>query len=355
MTTPRPAHAPRHVTLDPVRLGSWLAPAIGAQAVTVESAALLGGGSVQENWRIEVSVEGGPCAGRHVWVLRTDAMTRLAVSLDRAGEHAVLAAAHAAGVRVAEPLARCTDTSVIGRSFLVQAFVPGTAQARRITRDPGLAAFGPRLAAELGTELARIHAIRPPRPDLALLPIPIAAPARAEIARLRSALDGASEPRPALEYVLAWLDREAPAERQLALVHGDFRTGNYLVADRRLAAILDWEFAHWGDPREDLAWFTARCWRFGNDPLEAGGIAPRAAFLDAYNAAASRSVTAAELAYWEVLAAARWAAIAVLQGDRYRTGGETVIEMALTGLMASELELEALDGLRAIEAGKRGR
>ena len=67
----------------------------------------------------------------------------------------------------------------------------------------------------------------------------------------------------------------------ITLIHRDYRTGNYLVDEGRLAGVLDWEFAGWGDPREDIGWFTARCWRFGGVEREAGGIAP------------SRAVTAA--------------------------------------------------------------
>jgi aminoglycoside phosphotransferase (APT) family kinase protein len=341
------------VTLDPDRIGRiapWLAETLGARRVAITGAARMPGGAVQENWRLDVEVEGGRRTGRHALVLRADAAARLPVSLDRATEFAVLQAAHEAGVRVAEPIARATDASLIGRPFLLQALVPGTAQARRIVRDPKIAAYGPALAGELGAELARIHAIRPPNERLAALPVPMLAPARAEVARLRGALDGASEPRPALEYVLCWLDANAPeAPPVLSLAHGDFRTGNYLVDDGRLAAILDWEFAHWGDGREDLGWFCARCWRFGGEG-EAGGIAPRAALLAGYNRATERKVGEAELIYWEILAAAKWATIAVLQGDR--KGGEASLELALTGLMVPEMELDALDAIAHIEGGR---
>lgn len=39
------------------------------------------------------------------------------------------------------------------------------------------------------------------------------------------------------------------------LVHGDFRPANFLVVDGELSAVLDWEFAHVGDPAEDLGWY----------------------------------------------------------------------------------------------------
>ena len=74
------------------------------------------------------------------------------------------------------------------------------------------------------------------------------------------------------------------------------------------------------------------------------------ALYDAYSLASGRKVDEAIIAYWEVMAAAKWAVIAILQGDRFLTGGETAIELALTGLMAPEMEFDALDGIAAIEA-----
>lgn len=339
------------ITLDSpdtvASLGRSLASLIGAADVAVVAASRLTGGAVQENWRLEVDVRGGTREGRHTWVLRTDASARIPVSLDRAAEAKVLAVARLAGVKVAEAIAVGGPGGALGKPYMVQAFVEGSAQARRLVRDPALPAFADALTRELADELARIHRIVPPNTDLACLPVPIGQPARAEVARLRSALAKAGEPRPALEYILAWLDAKAPPAHGLALVHGDFRTGNYLVHERRLTAILDWEFAHWGDPDEDIGWLTARCWRFGNDALESGGIARLAVFLEAYQAAAGRTVSPAAVRYWQIMAAAKWATIAVLQGDRFRIGGETRLELALTGLMPAEMEHDALSDILA--------
>jgi aminoglycoside phosphotransferase (APT) family kinase protein len=343
----------RSRTLDPDNLGSladWLAGAVGAHRVSFAEATLLTGGAVQENWRLVVKVEGGPREGRHVWVLRTDAVARLSLSLDRTAEFGVLKAAHAAGISVAEPIARCSDPEIIGAPFLIQAFVPGVAQARRIVRDPALKDYGETLAERLGAELAKIHSITPPRDDLNFLPIPMLSPARNEVARLRNALTSAAEPRPALEYVLAWLDAHAPEPGPITLVHGDYRTGNYIVNESKLAAVLDWEFAHWGDRHEDIGWIMARCWRFGNDALETGGIGSREAFYRGYRSAAALPIDESVIPYWEIMAAAKWATVAVLQGDRYRKGGENSIELALTGLMPPEMELDALDGIAALAA-----
>lgn len=332
-------------------VAGFLSHALGADHVEISGADRLSGGAVQENWRLDVAVAGGPRAGEHRWVLRTDAAARLPVSLERTQEFRVLEAAFAAGVTVAEPIADCADASLIGAPFMVQAYVSGSAMARGLVRAPNLATWGPDLAHRLGRELAHIHAITPDSSaagQLGFLSRPERPPAAIEVAKLTSVLATAGEARPALAYILAWLDKHAPQTGAVTLVHGDFRTGNYLVDKGQLTAVLDWEFAHFGDPAEDLGWFCARCWRFGNDDLEAGGIAERRHLLAGYESVRPLPVTRAGIAYWEILAAAKWAAIAVLQGDRYRKGGENSIELVLTGLMPAEMEFDALTQIETL-------
>jgi hypothetical protein len=57
-----------------------------------------------------------------------------------------------------------------------------------------------------------------------------------------------------------WLSANAPAAvDRTVLCHGDLGPGNFLFQDGEVTALLDWEFAHLGDPMDDLAWFTIRC------------------------------------------------------------------------------------------------
>ncbi len=339
------AHETRSRTLDPDDLGPlerWLAATIGATNVRIGSIDLMSGGAVGENWRLVVDVEDGDHAGNHVWALRTDAPSGLPMSLDRASEFACLKAARSAGVLAPEPIADCDDPSVIGASFMISGFLKGVAQARKIVRNPNIADFGEPLAEALGTELAKLHKISPPRSDLPFLTVPAISPARAAVAELRQCIDSISAARPALEYALCWLDANAPETRSLVLCHGDFRSGNYLVDHGRLTGLLDWEFTHWGDAQQDLGWFCARCWRFGEDDREAGGIAGKDALYRGYNAVADEPLDPATLAYWEILAAAKWSTIALLQGERHLSGREPSLEFMLTGLMAGEMEYDAL-------------
>ncbi|MBL8653430.1 MAG: phosphotransferase, partial [Alphaproteobacteria bacterium] len=118
---------------------------------------------------------------------------------------------------------------------------------------------------------------------------------------------------------------------------------NYMADDEGLTGILDWEFAGWSDPDEDLGWFCAKCWRFGRWDRAAGGIGAREDFLAGYG----RTVAPETLRYWEIMAHARWAVIALQQGDRFVGGGEASLDLALTGRRIAELEFELLNEIAA--------
>lgn len=322
-------------------LTRFLADATGARAAAIEKMRRLPDGAVQENWLVVAKLQGGRLAGRQRLVLRTDAATSLGMGLGRAEEFAVLRAVHDAGVTVPEPLLLCANARVIGKPFFLMRWMPGEAAGRRIVAAAG-GGPGDRLIRRLARELAAVHSIRPPRGDLAVLGPPPADAARARLAEYARLLATDPEPHPVAEWGIRWLIRHAPAPVAPALCHGDFRTGNFLADRRGLTALLDWEFAGWSDPDEDLGWFCLGYWRFGAYGLEAGGIARRDALYRCYAAAAGRAVDPPRVRWWEVMAALRWLVVALRQRDRCLLGGERSLGLALTGRRPAECELEIL-------------
>lgn len=331
------------------QLADWLREALGARAVRIERCARLGGGAIQENMALDIAVSGGPRDGRHALVLRTDAPSGLAVSRTRAQEFRILEVAHRAGVLAPEPFLLCEDHWPLGRSFYLMGRAAGEARATRVVRDPAVKANGDRLAAALGRELAKLHAVLPPVPGLEFMEVPQGLPMQARIDGLRGHLDAMGEAQPVLEWGLRRLERQPPPQGGLCLVHGDLRTGNYMVADGELTAILDWEFAGFGDPLEDLGWLLARCWRFGVVEREAGGVGSRAALLDAYEEASGSTLPREHLLHWELLGTIRWAVVALMQAQRHYSGREASLELALTGTLVPALEQDVLDYLDALE------
>ncbi|MDB5415293.1 MAG: phosphotransferase family protein [Rubritepida sp.] len=322
-------------------LNTWLSSQAGA-AIEITAASLLSGGAIQQNWAISVTRDGSP----EEWVLRTDNAAVLAVSLPRTAEYALLSAAFAEGVTVPEPLFCCADTGVIGAPFFVMRRVGGIAAGHRLAKAAAAQGGDAPLVHALGRELARIHRIRPPRADLAFLGEPDADAGTAFIAAMRTRLDAAGTPRPAVEWGLAALERNRPPPLPPVLCHNDFRTGNLMVEQHAVTAVLDWEFAAWGDPHADLGWLCAPCWRFGNPTLEAGGLGPRDALLEGYGPAADP----ARLPFWELAASIRWAVIAADQGARHLSGQDRGLELALTAHIIPELELDILRQAEALDA-----
>ena len=325
-----------------VRLERFLAEASGAEKVRVLDFRPLAGGAVQENWRLDAEFAGGPFAGRQDLVLRTDATAPIPASHDRAKEFRIIEAVHARGIKAPEPLWLCTDESVLGKTFFVMRRLPGIAAGHRVVKDATLGGGHEALAEALASELVRIHALDRASLGLDFLVEPEPSPALAAVRDLRAYLDRHPDPRPILEWGLAWLEREAPPAGDVVLCHRDFRTGNYLADENGLVAILDWEFTNLGDPDADIGWICARCWRFGAVEKVAGGIASRETFVRAYERASGRRIDRARIDYYEIMAHARWAIIALQQGQRHVSGREPSLELALTAHVVPELELEIL-------------
>ena len=330
------------------RLCRFVAASAGARHAALANIAPLRGGAIQENWSLDIDLDRG---ARQAVVLRTDAPSRVAASHSRAEEYALLRLARAAGVTVPEPLWLCNDPAVIGRAFYLMRRVPGVAAGHLVVRFfRSLDGAREALAERLGQELAHIHAVTPetvarlvPNQSFDFLAPSSANPGLDRVQLYRRYLDDLDDPHPVLEWGLRWLELNSRPASGITLVHQDFRTGNYLVDEDGLTAILDWEFCAWGDPMSDIGWFCAKCWRFGAVDREAGGIAARAPFYRGYEAASGRRIDPVAVHYWEVAAHVRWAVIALQQAARHLSGAQRSLELALTGRILPELELEILN------------
>mgnify|MGYP002628375116 CR=1 FL=1 len=322
----------------------FIATSARAESVSISAMSLLAGGAVQENWLLNISVIGGIFSGELECVLRCDSSTAgVASSHSRAEEFALLEAVSSIGVTVPQPLWLCEDGGVIGRPFFIMRRSNGVAAGHLLAKDLRYGSDRKELARRLGAELAKIHSILPPQSNLQFLTWYEEAPANHLIAQHRQFLDQHHTPHPALEWGLRWLERHAPQREAIALCHRDYRTGNYLVDENGLTAILDWEFAGWSDPLEDIGWFCARCWRFGKLDKEAGGIGAREDFYAGYEAQSGASINRESVRYWEVMAHMNWAIIAIQQAERFVSGRENSLLLALTGHIVPELEMEILN------------
>jgi aminoglycoside phosphotransferase (APT) family kinase protein len=116
----------------------------------------------------------------------------------------------------------------------------------------------------------------------------------------------AMRPYPLAECGIRWLKSNHPVAPRVTIVHGDYRTGNFLEQDGRITAILDWELVHLGDPHEDLAWASM--------PMYMGGsklicrLAEPDWFYARYAERAGYEVSMASVRYYQVFSLLKLAA-----------------------------------------------
>lgn len=188
-------------------------------------------------------------------------VTSVVIRMDRQGgstdkrvidEAPVLQAAYRLGFPVAELLWTEADPAALGLPFIV---------TRKVVGAPAggmMGAVASQIGADVGKDvariLARLHSMDPA--EFGLTPGSGDHPMWALIDNARQLWCASKrEPDGLLECCLCWLEENLPPmPPRLSLIHGDVGAHNLLIADGRVAAILDWELFHLGDPMEELAY-----------------------------------------------------------------------------------------------------
>ncbi|WP_317450796.1 phosphotransferase family protein [Sphingopyxis sp. LK2115] len=297
----------------------------------------LSGGANMESWAFEWAA-GGRTAP---YVLRR--APSAAYMADRpfghADEAALVIAARAGGVKAPEVVGVLDDADGLGTGYVMRRVLAEVAPATILADPP------PSLLADLGRELAHIHAIP-------LDTIPAAIPhmdTGEALAALKARFLGHGGDRPVIALAIKWCEDHLPAPADPVLVHGDYRMGNIMVDADGLAAVLDWELAHRGDAHEDLAFGCMSVWRFGQLDRPAFGLGSLDDYFAAYEAAGGRPVDRERFRFWLVYRTLWWALGCLQMGEAWRSGADRTVERVVVGRRAAEQELD-LVRLLEIEA-----
>lgn len=297
----------------------------------------LSGGASQETWGFSLQVHGQ--APRALILRRApfqSAAKGEAIGLVK--EAKIIAAAAQTGTPVPEIIHVCRPDDDLGDAFIM-AHVDGQTIARKILRDAEYSRARPRLAFQCGEALAKIHAV-------AAESVPADLPVSHgldQLDRYEAIYRGFEMDRPVFELALAWLRQNAPAPLPTTLVHGDFRNGNLMVNGEGLAAVLDWELAHQGDPREDLGWICVNSWRFGVRQNRVGGFGPLEDLLAGYQSTGGHSFEPKDLTWFQALGSFKWGIMCLIMYQAFATKADPSIERAMIGRRASEAEIDLLN------------
>jgi aminoglycoside phosphotransferase (APT) family kinase protein len=289
------------------------------------------GGASRETWLIVI--------GEERFVLRRDPPGSESL-VDQEGEAHLIRLAAEHGVPAPEVLHFEPANGRFGTPGILMEHVGGESVAPRLLRKPEFEGARAILPAQLGEALAKIHAIPI---EATGLQEPGGEAVEDRIEEWERMLDEISEPLPAIEAGLRWLRANAPPPTRTALVHGDFRLGNFILDGDGLRAVIDWELAHLGDPVEDIGWLCIRSWRFGNDDLPVAGVGALEPFLDAYVRAGGSQPEPERLRFWEVFGNLKWAVICARQANDHLNGVRRSHELASLGRRICEPEWDMLE------------
>jgi aminoglycoside phosphotransferase (APT) family kinase protein len=295
----------------------------------------LTGGASRETWSFDCR----RADRNNVWeelILRRDPIG-LVAGAGRSGgmllEAQLFGAAASAGIPVPRIVASGeADHDVLDSGFLIMTRVAGETIARKILRDEPYAHARAVLVRQLGDALARLHGVPTESiPDLDALD---------RMGRYRDVLDALEYSSPTFEFAFRWLAEHQQRKPRSTVVHGDFRLGNVIVDENGLAAVLDWELAHIGDPMEDLGWLCVRAWRFGGSGAVAG-IGELDELFAGYRAAGGE-VDPEAVRWWIVAGTLVWGVMCALQASAHTSGAMPSVELAAIGRRVAEQEHDLL-------------
>ena len=200
----------------------------------------------------------------------------------------------------------------LGHPFLIAGFLRGTVQPEDGGKVTGLGMyFEPRLREALKDQfirhLATIHTVDWRRKDLSAYDAPAAGTTQANEWSLglweRIWREDTLEAHPVMEQAAIWLKENMPVVDNPVIVHGDYRSGNFMYSDdENINAILDWELCHIGDFHEDIAY--NRCKMLGTPDGKGGvlcsGLAYYEEFVDKYEAYSGYRIDEKLLTWYDV-------------------------------------------------------
>jgi aminoglycoside phosphotransferase (APT) family kinase protein len=270
-------------------------------------------------------------------------------------EARLLTALEPTAVRTPRILAVCDDEAIIGAPFYVMEAVRGLVVTDTVPEALDSAEEHDRIADQLLDALVELHGV-----DWTTLGLEGFGKATGYLERQLRRFTGLWEHNqtreiPEVAQVGEWLAANLPTSGPATIVHGDYRLGNVMMADRapaKLVAIFDWEMATIGDPLADVGYLMIQ-WAQAGDPqskfnLQAvtaqPGFPDRREMVARYEQRSGRSVQSLD---WYVTLAL-WKAVVFMEGNYKRaisgstddpylkTFGEGVIELAQRALTVTE-------------------
>ena len=255
----------------------------------------------------------------------------LATAHDMAREHRILSALSGTDVPVPRTVALCEDESVNDAPFYVMDYIEGSvlttpeeadAEVPKNRREP--------LGLHIIETLGALHKIEPTDVGLGDLGRREAYLSR-QLKRWKTQWEKSKTRELALmDEAHRALEERMPEQQGAAIVHGDYRIGNFLTngSAGRIEAVLDWELCTLGDPLADVG-YLMNDWNQPNETrpsasgtgvsaTSCGGFPTRETLLARYEAITGNDTS--QIDYYRAFQ--YWRLAAIVEGvlSRYKKG-----------------------------------
>lgn len=319
------------------RIAEYLSTALGATDLVMTGVERIAVGWSHETWLFDATWHAQGRAHSRGFCLRRDPGNALLRDLSNLGEqYRVLQCLHGTAVPSPEPYFYEDDPAILGAAFLVMEKVAGVCPSpwgREGRRYYQQAAERGVLPGDFTDTLVKLHTLdwRGAGLDFLGVPEPGTGFILREIAKWRHLIDQAVEQAdldPVLIDVLGWLEANAPTTDRFVLVHGAYRTGNLLIDQDKVSAVLDWETPCIGDPMYDVAYMLSELNREGTDLLS--NLVDRDEFIQRYEAGTGLEIDLEVCDYYHVLYSMRSAAFWLSASNLFATGRNPDLRLART-------------------------
>ena len=317
------------------RIRDYVAGRLGARDVTLEHVERIAVGWSHETWLFDAVWRDGAAQRRLGLCLRRDpgnALLRHLSTLET--QFKVLQCLEHTALPTPKPYWYESDAAILDAPFLVMEKVAGTCPSpwgRDGRAFYAAAAKRGVLPNSFTATLATLHTLDWRAAGLGFLGIPAPGKsfAQREIAKWRE-LIAVSEhpPEPILTDLIGWLEANAPSTDRVCLVHGAYRTGNLLIHDDRVSAVLDWELQVLGDPLYDVAYVLSDLNREATPLLS--NLVDRDDFFRDYESATGIAIDESVCRYYNALYAMRSVAFWMSASGLYASGKSNDVRLART-------------------------
>ncbi|HUT56092.1 MAG TPA: phosphotransferase family protein [bacterium] len=326
--------------LDSPEFGKYLAARLKAEDLEIRSVWQNLEGWSMETFSLDLSYLKDGRRVEHEVILRREPVAGLLDPYDVSIEYRVITAIKKAGVAVPETYWYEPDPAVFERPFYAMEKVKGGVHFWKMSFDPEWQLIPDErerkgLAADFIANIAAIHKADWRALGLDFLgdPGPGQGSARQQVERWEEVIAKAGFlKKPVVNYAAHWLRDNLPDNDHVVVVHGDYRTGNYVHQDGRIKAVLDWEMVHLGDPMDDVSYIIGTAWRSPRPHLWISHLMPREEFYERYQDATGIKIDKERLKFYHILINFKAVGIAGNAANAFRSKPTTDLKTGVFGI-----------------------